>query len=410
MSTPPVRTLFLSSCVLGGGAGWSMYYLLKYLDRRAIEPVVAVPSRGIFGARFEELGVPVHVIRRLHDRTNQLRWKGGGRPAAGLSYALNSFDSVLLIPELARLIRRERIALVYCNNMMVKPIGVLASWLTGVPCVLHARNLHERRARVWFYGKLARFRVVKRVIANSAASAEPYRRHVPNKVSVIHNGIDFADYRSEVVPHGEFRVRHHIGPADVVVGFTGWLIPRKGIEQLIRAAAQVLIDRPKVLFVAVGRVPVGNPTDYLAGYQALVRELGIAERFRFAGFLEDVRGAVMDFDLLVLPSLQEPFGRSIIEAMALGTPVVASRVGGIPEIIRHEQNGLLVPPGDVEALAAAITALVDDPERRQTFAQTALAEVRERFDVAVLSRSVQQLLVGASQHRSMHLAPREAAR
>jgi glycosyltransferase involved in cell wall biosynthesis len=397
MSTPPVRTLFLSSCVLGGGAGWSMYYLLKYLDRRAIEPVVVVPSRGIFGARFAELGVSVQVIRRLHDRTNQLRWKGGGRAAAGLSYALNLFDAVWLIPELARLIRRERIQLVYCNNMMVKPMGVLASRLAGVPCVLHARNIHEARSRVWFYGKLAGSRVVKRVIANSAATAAPYRRRVPEKVSVIHNGIDFADYRLEVLPRGEFRTRYQIDPDAVLVGLTGWLIPRKGLEPLIRAAAALLPSRPKLEFVAVGRVPVNNPVDYRARYEGLARELGIAERFRFVGFLEDVRPAVVDFDVLAMPSLQEPFGRSIIEAMALGTPVVASRVGGIPEIIRHAETGLLVPPGDAPALAAAIASLVDDPARRRALAQAALSDVRQRFDVAALSRSVQQLLVAASQ-------------
>jgi glycosyltransferase involved in cell wall biosynthesis len=150
-----------------------------------------------------------------------------------------------------------------------------------------------------------------------------------------------------------------------------------------------------LLFVAVGGVPVGSPTDYRAAYERLAGELGIARQFRFAGFREDVRTAVADFDVLVLPSFEEPFGRSIIEAMALGTAVVASSVGGIPEIIADGHNGLLVPPGDPEKLAHVVAQLIDNPERRSALAAGASRDVHERFDVAKLSREIQTLLSGA---------------
>lgn len=392
----PLRTLLLSSCVLGGGAGWSFYYLLKHLDRSRFDPLVVVPERGIFGAKFDELGLRVHTADRLHHRTAQLRFSSSNLASAAASYVLNVLDVIRLIPELARLMRRERIELLYCNNMMVKILGVLAAQMAGVPCVLHVRNLHERFAKVMLYGSLARLPVVKQVIANSSASAEPYRRHVPQKVTVVHNGIDLADYAPEAVPRGEFRRQEGIPQDAVVVGFTGHLTPRKGLDTLIRAAAALVPARPKLLFVAIGRVPFGSRIDCGARYEALARELGIAERFRFAGFREDVRPAVADFDVLALPSFQEPFGRSVIEAMALGVPVVASRVGGLPEILTDGRDGLLVPAGDVGALAQAIGSLVDDPQRRQALAQAALARVRESFDVEVLSRRIQDLLMEAS--------------
>ena len=133
------------------------------------------------------------------------------------------------------------------------------------------------------------------------------------------------------------------------------------------------------MFVVVGANPVGSAENYRAQYEALARKHGIADRFLFAGFREDVRYALKDFNIHVLPSYQEAFGRAIIEAMALELPVVASRVGGIPEIITHNVNGLLVPPGDADALAEQIGRLVDSPKLRSKLGEAAVTRVRERF-------------------------------
>jgi glycosyltransferase involved in cell wall biosynthesis len=282
---------------------------------------------------------------------------------------------------------------VYCNNMMVKPLGAWAAQLTGTPCVFHARNLHEQPFKVGFYcHSLARLPAVKCVIANSNATAVPYRRAVSNKVKVVHNGIDLTEYRPDGVVRGQLRRAHAIRADEVVIGYTGNLIERKGLVHLIRAAAHTAVNR-RVTFVIVGRVPLGDSGDYLRRCQALIRELGLEERFIFAGFMPEVKPAVVDFDILVLPSLQEPFGRSIIEAMSLGTPVVASCVGGIPEIIRDSVDGLLVPPGDAEALAAALGRLVDDRALRVSLGQAGQARVRDSFDVEKLSAEMQTILL-----------------
>ena len=394
-----LRILFLSSCVRGGGAGWSLYYLLRHLDRDVIEPLVVVPSEGIFGERFSELSVPVVVSSRLPERTAQQRFHRASRSTDATSYTLNLIDSARFIPKLATIIRREKCQLVYCNNMMVKPIGALAAQLTDVPCVFHARNLHERLTEVLFYCEfLARLPAVKRVVSNSAASSMPFKRAVPNKVSVVHNGVDLEEYAPAAVPRGEFRRAHGIGQQQMVVGFTGNLIERKGLEPLIRAAAHLVAEGHDAIFVAAGRVPIGaalegSPDGYLARCQALLREFGLQDRFHFVGFMPDVRPAVVDFDILVLPSLQEPFGRSLIEAMALGTPVVATRVGGIPEIIRDEVDGLLVPPNDPVRLASAIARLVEDSTLRRTLAESSRRRVRDCFDVVKLTAQLQAVFL-----------------
>lgn len=392
MSAGPRRVLFLSSCVRGGGAGWSLYYLLKHLDRRRVEPLVVVPTPGIFGDKLAALGVEVVCLPRLPERTSAHRFRARHRLARAGSTALNLLDAARCIGPLRRLVRERGIEAIHCNQMGVKVVGALAAQASGIPCVLHVRNLHEALPKRLLYGTLARLPAVRLVIANSAASAGPYRRPAGRKVVVVPNGVDLDEYREAALPRGTLRRELGAGPDTVLVGFTGQLIPRKGIDPLVRAAARLLPGRPHLLFVAAGEVPVGSPADFLARYRALAGELGIADRFRFVGFRPDVRPLVVDFDLLVLPSFQEPFGRSLIEAMALGRPVVATRVGGVPEVVTDGEDGILVAPGDVDQLAAAIGALVDDPIRRAAMGRAARRAVERRFDVAVLTRRMEDLL------------------
>lgn len=393
----PTKIMFLSTDVRGGGAGWSLYYLLKHLDPHKVEPFVVVPTAGIFEKRFEELGVHVVSLPRMPEWTRQLRFRRNTWLTAATSYGLNLLDSAALVPRLVALIRREGIQLVHCNHGMVKAIGALAAQLAGVSCVLHARTCHERASEVLYYCQgIARLPVVQTVISVSRATAVPYKAAVPHKVHVVYNGIDPGEYRADDIEAGRFRATHGLGRDEIIVGFAGSLIPRKGVETLIKAASRVLSARPDVTFVIAGGVPTHTRTDNRALYEALAADLGLAERIRFVGFLEDVRHAMRDFDLLAMPSMKEPFGRSIIEAMALGTPVVATRVGGIPEIIEDGVDGLLVPAGDEEALAAAIGRLVDDASLRQRLAQAAVSKVRDKFDVAVLTRRIESLLLQAA--------------
>lgn len=400
----PTTILFLSSCVRGGGAGWSLYYLLKHLDRARIEPIVVVPERGIFDERFAELGLRVETPWGLPHRVRQQRFESDTPARAAASLALNLGGMSTLVPRLAALARREGAKLIYANNMMVKPLGAMAAQLAGIGSVLHARNIHETPAAVGFYGAVARVPAVRRIVANSTATALPYRRAAARKVSVIHNGVDLAEYDDDAIVRGSFRAAHGL-QGKTIVGFTGNLIPRKGLDVLVRAAARVLPGRDDVVFVALGRTPMGQPEDWGASYEALAAELGIGDRFLFPGFVSDVRAAVADFDILALPSLQEPFGRSIIEAMALHTPVVASDVGGIPEIITSGEDGLLTPPGDVEALAAALAELLDRPARRAEIARAGRRRIEDAFDVAELTRKLQSVLLDAIEHPEAAAAP-----
>ena len=405
MKNTPLRIAFTSSCVRGGGAGWSMYYLMKYVDRALITPVAFVPRPGVFRSRFAEAGVEVVTPRRFPETITQARSCRGRSLSQGMSTACNVTDMTSLVFRLASAYRRNRIDAVYCNNMVAGLVGAPAAQVAGIPCIWHIREM-EDPVSPWGarWGSLAwKLRrslsllpSVKAVVANSAATAASYRELVPEKITVVHNGIDLQDYTGSPIPRGVLRGELGIAEGTRVVGFCGHIKPRKGVEVLVRAAAEVLAKETNTVFVVVGRNESGSPVDYRKQYEDLAADLSIADRFIFAGFRDDIRPAMTDFDMLCVPSLQEPFGRVVIEAMALGVPVIASRVGGIPEIIAEDTQGVLVPPGDADALAAATVKLLDDVELRERIGQAALERVRTGFDVAVLTKRMERVLFKAA--------------
>jgi glycosyltransferase involved in cell wall biosynthesis len=202
--------------------------------------------------------------------------------------------------------------------------------------------------------------VLDRIICISAAiRAQLVADGVPPaKLTVIASGIDTRRFAGVRPPPG-FRRSLGIPNGHVVVGTVAALADHKDYPTLLRAARLFLERSPDATFVAVGDGPLG------AQLAALAQELGLGRRFLFMGFREDVGSFLKSFDVFVLASKQEGMGTSVLDAQALGLPVVACRAGGIPEIVADRETGLLVPPGDPEALAAALLELAGDPGLRE---------------------------------------------
>jgi glycosyltransferase involved in cell wall biosynthesis len=149
-------------------------------------------------------------------------------------------------------------------------------------------------------------------------------------------------------------------PSDsLVVGFVGWLLPIKGVNFLIQAMAGVVKNHPKGLLVLVGK---GEDERKL---KKQAKNLGLTDKVLFLGWRPDVDEIMGCFDVFVLPSLNEGMGRVLVEAMAVGLPIVASRVGGIPDLVKDGKNGYLVPPADSAALEGAISDLFQDNAKRK---------------------------------------------
>lgn len=211
-------------------------------------------------------------------------------------------------------------------------------------------------------------------------------RVCPKKITVIYNGIDTDEFnllREDEV----LRFRRELGISDdkKIIGSVGSLHPRKGHIYFLKAAKLVCQKRSDVVFLLVGEGYLERQLVNMRG------NLGLEDKFFFLGYRNDTAKIMLALDIYVHPSVEEGFGISIIEAMALGKPVIATNVGGIPEIIQDRNSGLLVSSKDHVALSNAIEYLLDRPELCGIIGNNAKIVVREKFDLKSMVRDYEKL-------------------
>ncbi|MCC7261240.1 MAG: glycosyltransferase family 4 protein [Candidatus Latescibacteria bacterium] len=286
--------------------------------------------------------------------------------------------------ELWRLMRRGRFDLVHTHTSKAGLLGRVAAVLARVPRRVHTAHGHVfygyhgpalSRLFVWLERWAAWF--TDRLVALTPAEEHDQLRFGVGsaaKFAVIHSGVDFAPFARPAADREVTRRVLGLALDGLVIGTLGRLTPIKGQADLVRAFAQVRPQVPEAWLLLVGDGEEGP------GLAALVRELGVADRVVFAGWREEVPDLLRAMDIFVLPSLNEGMGKALVEAMYVGLPVVASRVGGVPDLIEAGRAGLLVPPGQPAALAAALLGLAADPHRRRELGARA-AQVARAYSV-----------------------------
>jgi L-malate glycosyltransferase len=192
-----------------------------------------------------------------------------------------------------------------------------------------------------------------------------------DRTFTVHEGIDVEHVAG--APPANVRAEFWLPTHAPVVGNIGALVPHKGQRHLIDAVSIVLGDVPDARFVIVGEGELRPMLEHQ------IRELHLEKHVLLTGFRTDVLGLLKGFDLFVMSSVTEGLGTSLLDAMAAARPIVATTAGGIPEVVVHGETGLLVPPRDAHAMAAAIVTLLRDPAGRERFGRAGLARVRERF-------------------------------
>jgi glycosyltransferase involved in cell wall biosynthesis len=266
-------------------------------------------------------------------------------------------------------------------------IGSAAARLLGIPLVWHVRDILEPGgALTWLIraGRLSR----PKVIAISDAVRDQFDG-CNLDIEVIYNGIPL-DRFAPGPADGSLRDELDIASGARVITVVGRLTPWKGHRVLLEAMKLILPEYPEAVLIVVGEVAFWEP-DYLGELQGYARELGVAQAVRWLGFRDDVPRILSLTDVFALPSENEPFGRAIIEAMAAGKPVVATRSGGVPEIVDEGETGLLVEPRSGTQLARAICQLLGDPELAERMGQAGLERARRSFDTHRVAETVQGL-------------------
>jgi len=337
------RILFVSHTAELNGAERMLLQTLGELDRRAFIPYLVVPRSGPLLIEAEEAGVPTAVVPMKWWLTDRRQvWK---QPLAWLW-------NLRAVFKLKRLIREKDVALV-CSNSAAAVGGALAARLARRPHVwiIHEILSGERPLLSFFLGNKRLVRIIRRwsrrVVVNSLASARAFQDGGP--VEVVYNGVSLP-------PGGRIRnsglgQRLGLKKRDRVVGLVGKIAPEKGQLELVRAVglAGRRLKSLKLLIVGAAADP-----RTMSSLHREIQGLGLEDRVVLAGYVEDVFSALRLMDALVSASRIESFGRTAIEAMAAGIPVLAVRTGGLPEVIQNGKNGFLVESGSPEAVAAAI--------------------------------------------------------
>ena len=362
------------------GGGRQLVELVQALDRRHVEPTVCILRHATqLGKQLQEEGLPFTFFG--DHRFNPISaWK------------------------FVRLIREHKIDVLHLTDFGASTFGRLAGRLTRTPSIVQIIAHHTKhqargfpRIAEWAYKALAPG--TARALAISASTrdfAVERMGFAPEVVEVLHYPLPRHSF-SEPAPAEVASLRFRLGIAEdaPVVGAVTRFYPAKGIRYLIEAFPQVLREVPEARLVLVGQGPEE------ADLRSRVTNLGIEDRVIFAGFQREAHTFVKLFSVSVVPSLEEAFGLVALESLSLGVPVVASRVGGLPDIVREGETGLLVEAENPEEIAAGILRVLRDPGLHRRMSDAAREDV-QRFSLDRYVARLTEIYVSLAQVRAAH--------
>jgi glycosyltransferase involved in cell wall biosynthesis len=294
--------------------------------------------------------------------------------------------------QLARIIKEQGIDIVHCQRHKPTVYGTLAAYMTGknLKVISHVRGLNRTRRFRRKLVNMALFRRISRIIAVSNAVRDDILRtnpmSFPDKVVTIYNGIGVEPYTDCSLTREQARIRLGLPGKDAFVyGTVGRLVETKGQRILLEAFAKVYEKYPESWLVIAGK---GRLESEL---RSLAAELNIHKRVLFLGYRTDIPEILKAYDVFVFPSIAEGLPGALLEAMATGIPVIASRVGGVPEILNNPELGMMVSPSSLDELTTAMERLynMDEVERNdigKVLRERVLAEFTKEKMISVMTR------------------------
>ncbi len=376
----PLRIAYVIKSMITGGSQTHLTQVLRFLDRQRFDPVLyCLSGEGVLLDTVRALGVPVVT------------------PGAGLSFKGPGLGRRMAL--LARALRHQRADIAHNYLLRANLVGSVSARLARVPVVLCSkRGCHERRGFELVSAKIGN-RLADCVPVNAAAVRDFVHANEGcplEKMVVIPSGIDTTRFRP--LPAADFKARLGVPPGRRVVGAVTRMRVRKGVEEFLRALAAVCQRCPDAHALVAGDVGLDDEL------QALVRSLRLDDHLTLLGRRADMPEVFSAFDVFVLSSHDEGMSNALLEAMAMEKAVVATDVGGTPEVVRHGHSGLLVPSKDPAALAAAVSELLEQPARAAEMGRLGRRIVEERFSAQAMVRQMERLYVDLATRRGVTLA------
>jgi glycosyltransferase involved in cell wall biosynthesis len=370
----PVPVVYVIPRMSIGGAQKHLIEVLRRLDRRRFAPALCCLATDRPGAQdllgaVRELDVPI-LDARVRDGSNALIRPGTWRQVARIAGEL----------------RRRRVGVVHSYLFHANWFGTAAGRLARVPVTIVSKrnvDVYERARDRWACRLVNRAADCVTAVAGGVAEHVHRTEGCPrDKIVVIPNGIDVRDVAAAA---GGATESLGIAADRQVMGTIARLVWYKGHEELLEATARVARAEPRATLVVVGDGPLRRSLERRA------HDLGLNGAARFLGSVPQAWRLLPRFDIFVLPSRWEGMSNGLLEAMAAGRPIVATAVGGNPELITDGETGLLVPPQDPEALAAAMLRLIRDPALARRLGQAARRRVETDFTLEAMVRRLETL-------------------
>ncbi len=363
MKPPPIPILLMARQLTEGGSERQLTELARSLDRARFTPHVAcVDARGSRAADLREAGVPILEL-----------------PLQSLA----SFQTLKMAARLRAYVQRQGIRLIHAFD---PPMNVFASTfgrLSGAKIILTSQRCFEDTI---YPPQRKQVRIAHRLANGVVANAEAVRQHLltayglpAKKIRICRNGIDLSRFT------GERRHRPPFTAAYPVIGTVCVLRPEKAVHLLLEAFSWIAPPFPQSRLLIVGSGPE------LESLQQLRTKLGLGDTVHFEPATTDVAPWMRAIDIFVLPSLSEAFSNSIMEAMASGCAVVASNVGGNPELVEHGVTGLLFARNNADDLARQISALIDNPALRDRLAEAGRGRIAAEFSLVESTRRMEAI-------------------
>jgi len=364
-----------------GGPAINSILLTTGLDKNRFDSILVTgiigESEGDMSYLAEQYGINPIIIPEIG---REISWK----------------SDLVALWKLIRLIRREKPDIIHTHTAKAGTLGRIAGILTGVPCKIHTFHGHvfnnyfgpfKTKVFIWIERILARF--TDRIIAISQLQYDELCHEIkiapPNKFSIIRLGFDLTEFLNSDVHQGKLRRELNISEDTLLVGIVGRLTAIKNHAMFIKSAKKVSDKITNVKFIVVGDGELESEMKELAV------SLEIQDKVIFLGWRRDMPTIYADMDLVVLSSLNEGTPVTLIEALASGKAVVSTAVGGVPDIVRDAQTGILVASGDEERFADAIVDLLEDAEKRKQFGELGREFISANYTKERLCADIERL-------------------
>lgn len=362
-----------------GGGEIALLNLVQQIDRTVFQPIVLLAEDGALREKLQAARIETYVLPLAPGVVDTRKDSLGGKSVLKVGTLWHALTYVL---RLAGFIRRQRADLVHTNSLKADILGGFAARLARVPVLWHVRDRIEHdylppkvvKIFRWLCRWLPTF-----IVANSQATLATLRLASAN-AAVVHDGFPGGAVPSETT-----------GASAPVVGLVGRITEWKGQHIFIEAAAAVHKRFPDARFRIIGSAMFGEDA-YEARIRAMVTDLGLEDCVEFTGFRADVQELIGRLTILVHASTTgEPFGQVVIEGMAAAKPVVATRGGGVPEIVVDGTTGWLVPMGEAQPMADALMRLLSNPHEARAMGEAGRERVADTFTIQHTARKVEAI-------------------